>query len=696
MTSIKFVNTQAPRGSPIQYPKSNTSPVIPTSSSLPNVAASPMNSRPFDLEHQMRVFMVEKRGHGNQQQHNPASAPTAPFVAPPPRKYVRSSKPKPWFIAPPPGGRGLPPAIATSATYYVASGKVVTRTELRPVHRGSPTLSHKSSSSTSSSPVEAPSVHNHSRSKNNHLDNTWGVRPAPGAAPPTAPHGPNDIFWAAPSPSNSAQPSPNPRSLTHIESPLLPPPPSTTLLGRSGSLTRRNNSELRIVPPPLTPTGAAGKTGLPPPPVSPPMPKPRSSPGRARKTPVSRTSDVLDTVYSIYNKLPSSRDRSNSDCGDRDFVSRLATRIVPRRNTPSPSPPSIGSLQPITQPQIGQLPPPPPPPPKPRPGDVSPPIIPLVELPGTIPSTPPQSRSPARRRSPKPRSPRNPKSPQSPPPSQESKEVYSKLPLPAIPTPTPTKPLFSSGPSPLPQLSPLSIPPTSPGRGKTGMTGNFDADLGYAVELVEWFENFCYPCESASTVTTFSPQTPNSSTTSPSYPLPPKKKKSAAKTTSTDVTVIILSDEESPVAGRQQFTNPPQPKTAEMEHSNISPDFLSPFRIRNSGMCFPKRKPVPMSMYSTASSVGDSFRFDYDDLSPISDGGSTSGEDGEEEEDAIIAQGEGEKLQGEIEDILNNAVYIKDESEVESEDERRRTRYIAGRNSALEGDVIFCLKACEL
>ena len=128
MTSIKFVNTQAFRGSPqLQYTKQNTSPIIPTSSSLPNVASSSINSRQFDIEHEMRVFMVEKRSHGNQQQHNPAPA-SAPFLTPPLRKYVKSSKSKPWFIAPPPGGRGLPPAIATSATYYAASGRVVTRT----------------------------------------------------------------------------------------------------------------------------------------------------------------------------------------------------------------------------------------------------------------------------------------------------------------------------------------------------------------------------------------------------------------------------------------------------------------------------------------------------------------------------------------------------------------------------------------
>ena len=679
MTSIKFVNTQALRGSPqLQYTKPNTTPIIPTSSSLPNVSSSSINSRPFDFEHQMRVFMVEKRSHGNQQQHNPAPA-SAP--APPPRKYVKSSKSKPWFIAPPPGGRGLPPAIATSATYYAASGRVVTRTELRPVHRGSPTLSHKSSSSTSSSPVQAPSAHSRSRSKNNLTDNTWGVRPVPSAAPPTALQGPDGTLWVAPSPSNSPQPSPNPRPLTHIESPLLPPPPSTALLGRSGSLTRRNNSDLRIVPPPLTSTGVAGKTGFPPPPVSPPMPKPRSSPGRARKSPASRTSDVLDTVYSMYNKLPTSRDRSNSDGGERDFVSRLATKIVPRRNTPSPSPP-----QPIPQPQIAQLPSPPPPPPKLLPGNASPPVIPLVELPGTIPLTSPQSRSPARRRSPRPRSPRDPGSPHSPPPSPESQEVYSKLPLPAIPTLTPTKPLSSNEPSPPPQLSPLSNPPTGPTPCKTG---NFDVDLGYAVELVEWFENFCYPSESASTATTFSPQTPN----------PPSSKKSTTKTTTTDATVVILSDEESPVSGRQQFTNPQL--TPEVEH-NLSPDFLSPFKIHNSGMCFPKRKPVPMSMYSTTSSVGDAFRFDCEDLSPISDGGSTSGEDDEGDEDVVLVNGEGERLQAQIEDILDNAVLFEGAAEVEREggiereEEWRRTRYIAGRNSALEGDVIFCLKACEL
>ncbi|KAG0128046.1 hypothetical protein HOY82DRAFT_522843 [Tuber indicum] len=691
MTSIKPVNTQALWGSPpTQHTKPNTSPVISASSSLPNVPASSTNPRSFDLEHQMRMFMIEKRGHGNQQQHNPAPPPIAPFVAPPPRKYVKSSKSKPWFIAPPPGGRGLTPAIATSATYYAPSGRVVTRTELRPVHRGSPTLSHKSSSSTSSSPVEPPSAHNRSRPKNNLPDNAWGVRSVPGATPPTVPQGPSDTTCVAPSPSNSPQPSPGPRPLTHIESPLLPPLPSSTLLGRSGSLTRRNNSDLRIVPPPLTPTGVAGKTGLPPPPVSPPMPKPRSSPGRAKKTPVSRTSDVLDTVYSIYNKLPTSRDRSNSDSGDRDFVSRLATKIVPRRNSPSPSPPSVSSPQPVPQPQIAQLPPPPPPPPppKPRPGDVPPPIIPLVELPGTIPSTPPQSRSPARRRSPRPRSPRG---PQSPPPSRESQEAYSKLPLPAVPAPTPTKPLFSSEPSTLPQLSPLSSPPTSPTPDKTGTTGNFDVDLGYAVELVEWFENFCYPSQSASTVTTSSPRTPSPSD-SPSCPSTPRREEPTANTTSTDSAVVILPDEESPVTGRQQFNNP-QP-SVEVEH-NSSPNFLSPLKVHSSGMCFPKRKPVPMSMYSTASSVGDAFRFDYEDLNPIFDGGSTSGEDDGDNEDV-------KRLQGQIEDILNSAVYLKEagqvegEGEAEPEGEWRRTRYIAGRNSALEGDVIFCLKASEL
>ncbi|CUS12543.1 unnamed protein product [Tuber aestivum] len=684
MASIKFVNTQALRGSPpTQHTKSNTSPVIPMSSSLPNVNASSMNSRPFDLERQMRSLLVEKRGHGNQQQHNTAPALTAPFTAPPPRKYMKSSKSKPWFIAPPPGGRGLAPAIATSATYYAAPGKVVTRTELRPVHRGSPTLSHKSSSSTSSSPVEAPSAHNRSRPKANPPDNNWGARSVPGAAPPTLPQGPNDIPWVAPSPTNSPQPSPDPRPLTHIESPLLPPLPSTTLLGRSGSLTRRNNSDLKIVPPPLTPTGVAGKTGLPPPPVSPPMPKPRSSPGRMRKT-----SDVLDTVYSIYNKLPTSRDRSNSDSGDRDFVSRLATRIVPRRNTPSPSPPPTSSPHPTPQPQTDEL--PPTPPPKPRPGDVSPRVIPLVELPGTIPSTPPQSRSPARSRSPRLRSPR------SPPPSRESQEVYSKLPLPPVPAPTPTKPLFSGVPSALPKLSTLSSPPTSPAPGNTSAKANFDVDLGYADELVEWFENFCYPCESPSTVTTPSPRTPNTSTTTFPSPPPSPKKDSTTEAPSTDP-AVILPDEESPITGRQHFAGP-QPSLG-AEHTP-SPDFLSPFKVHNSGVCFPKRKPVPMSMYSTASSVGDAFRFDCDDLHPISDGGSTAS--GEDDEETILAGREVEKLQGQIEDILNNAIYLRDvgevegEGEIEREGEWRKTMYIAGRNSALEGDVIFCLKACEL
>jgi len=109
-----------------------------------------------------------------------------------------------------------------------------------------------------------------------------------------------------------------------------------------------------------------------------------------------------------------------------------------------------------------------------------------------------------------------------------------------------------------------------------------------------------------------------------------------------------------------------------------------------------------MSMYSTASSVGDAFRFDYEDLSPISDDGSTSGEDDGGDEDVVPADGEGERLQAQIEDILDNAVYFEGPDQVEREggigreQEWRRTRYIAGRNSALEGDVIFCLKACEL
>lgn len=109
-----------------------------------------------------------------------------------------------------------------------------------------------------------------------------------------------------------------------------------------------------------------------------------------------------------------------------------------------------------------------------------------------------------------------------------------------------------------------------------------------------------------------------------------------------------------------------------------------------------------MSMYSTTSSVGDAFRFDCEDLSPISDGGSTSGEDDEGDEDVVFVNEEGERLQAQIEGILDNAVPLEGADEVESEGgveregEWRRTRYIAGRNSALEGDVIFCLKACEL
>lgn len=492
--------------------------------------------------------------------------------------------------------------MTTLATYYSSSGRGTNRTQLRPVpHPNKKSPSTSSIMSISTSPAPAPSPR-----KLKTVVDSWQRqrRPASFVGPETSADV-GDLFRSSLATSRFSIP---PRPWASPEaSPLLPPP-------RGNSVQPRSSTGLLIVLPPSTsPVEVSG------------LQRARVSPSpakcRAPKHHRTRTSEVLETVLGIY---PSSKSRAPPGKSTADALAdHLANRILSHRIT----------IDSQTKPP--RTPPPPPTPAKSRaqrerarvPPPLPTPVGFLAELEGSCPVEPAVDKVSSASIVPnhtiianKPRK-RKVKSSKiesnislAKPKTLEGKEIYERLPLPAVPTPLEPQPM-SPPPSPVVKSS------------ESSPVIDVELEMDYADGLVKWFENFCLgegvtspnmDIKSPGTArTSTSTQAPRGTRTSnPNIPsLPPARvprtPRSAKNTFSVEDRASVLDPDGAVRNGEPSLSPGP---------------LFSPGNVaNNTGLLSPVYPVSPrlVSYYgarsSSASSVGDAFRFDLEMGEALSD-----------------------------------------------------------------------------
>ncbi|KAI5850520.1 hypothetical protein DFP73DRAFT_591390 [Morchella snyderi] len=642
-------------------------------------------SRPFDLEQQMRQFMVEKRSAGLQHQVSPLTPtyntqkqlPIPP--SPPTRKLLRLTSKSKKFMSP------ISRGTSTSSR---------TGPEIRSVPHPGRIRNHHPSAS-------APSLV--SPGEMRHLVDSRQKRPSSFVSPET----PNDIFWPGiGSPGiypSRARPWRSPEN-----SPLLPPP-----RGNCG----------RTIPPPIH----------------------LSSPTPRKGTPVqlrNKTSEMFESVLSMYpnaKKQPAAR--SNPDIVTLQNSSGIAPRRItidsverpPRTPPPPPTPAKSRAQRQRARPN------PPVPTPIPTPvgymaelvgsevevapvelmGDVEFPapviIAPVPQKRRRVKASAVNSKVKQRQQQPKPGTP-------------EGKEIYALMPLPEIPdSPLPVKPVCESSPV-------LEV--------------DFE---GFNDGLVEWFNNFNWsePGDILSASTSTSHSRPASGPVfniearasildpdgavvnrEPSPPLQPSPTK--------PITTVMLSPKP---PGETALLSPVYP---------VSPRLASYYGARASfassvgdAFRFDEDEGCALSdvdeRYEDELDVDEMYEEQFLDeghqeqyggggleleIDMILNGGYGGGSPDDWREGIYSAESSGssvdveeviadywteEEREGDIlvgmmlgeegeegEEGLDWAALEGAWAEEELLDRGRpRTRYLAGRNSAIEGDVVFCLKGAD-
>lgn len=694
-----------------------------------STGASPvpvLSSRLSDLDQQMRTFIAEKRAvgllHGQPPPSPLAQSYTTPINAKKSlpitpnqlslprqeRKPVKLSKKqsKPMLRLVPPKGTA---AMATFGNSGWSSGGVITGTEPRIIPHLIPWNTNSLSiMSINAHPIPVPPATVSPPGKFQRRMDPWKKRRRPASFVETeiaANRG--DFLWAT---STTPEFAINHQPWTSPEcSPLLPPP-------RGNSIQSRRSGDLRVMPPHPLPVNVAPR-------LQPGQASPPPTNHQSRKQSRTRTTEILESVLGTYpRKKPlAPPSMSTESIEDRILSHRTTIDMAAQLPTTPPPPPTPAKSRAQREAQRERA--------KILPLPLATPVGFVAELEGSIVSeikvvdnAPSASvlSAPVLGVNDKPRkrkiNPSKIKSNLSPSRHTipEGKEIYACLPLPAVPSPSQSR----------------SHSPTPSGMHKSSESSpviDIQLGIGDGDGLVQWFENFRWG-EGLSSPR-LSPGTPggngNTICTLPlsSKPTTPK----SAKSTFSEKDRASVLNPDGIIRNGEQSRPALSPNTSNI-NGLLSPAYLASPRLAS---CYGSRS-------SFASSAGDAFRFDLEVGKALSAVGGLCGDAEYEGDDSSDTSNEFDThLEQEIEMILNGAYgggssddwrdgvhstdspFPKQDDEREEEimvgldidmgktgmdevmgdedgwSERPRTRYIAGRNSMLDSDVIFCLRGID-